>query len=1240
MIKDIVRKRKFMIFLVASAIALLALANAAGWLYFSDFEYRFRTKKFNRLLHERESTMEELQNAMRPLLATEDHHGSIPETDIFSISAKNNITILEYLDNRLIDWSDNDFDVPGVFIDSIFNRPFIFLQNGWFLTGIIEAGNEKVVGLLRVRTDYSLRNDIIRSGFEKEYKIPSNVGFSTDPEASEFRIFNKSGEFLFSLVFPEVKEATPFILIPVLLWSLWFVFILLIVLELVKNAARQGRGVTALLIALFFSIGLYTFLILAGVPDVFSRTGLFSPYRFSMNFLFPTLGHLLIAGVLSVFMGSLYFHYNPFKPGVREKDQYWKDYLPVTFTFIVIGLLLSAVHLVFSSLVVESNINFQPYKVLELSVYSLAGFISVILLVLLPVLVMLNFIRNLEGYSSRFLVLSALPAVLLMLIVHYGNPVMAIPLILLFILLAISIRVTGKRQTGNFTMTVFFAFIFGLYSLYLITVLTEEKITEKLKIQAVTLSTENDPVAEHMILDLWPVISADSVLSEMMKNESFNESGDDVEIIKNYLRETYFGGYWTNFSFNAILCRNDDPLRVGPGNELFPVCFNFFDQRIRRDGHKLTGTEFWFIDNQRGRPFYLGRLLYNSGRYVHGLFIELYGDVNVFQPGYSALLIDEKYHGYAGLKDYSFAKYINGELVLQNGEFPYGKTDARYVDKVPDYRIFTSDGFNHVLYKNGNATVLVSRPVVRADDMLISFAYLFAFILLLSNILVVFIRSRGLRKSNVFNFRQKLQAAFIGILLFSFVLIGVVVAYLTVTQYKTKHYENMKEKLNSVYLELDSRLAMERHLDSDWRNSSFASLNEMMISLSNIFNTDINLYSQNGELIATSRPEIFLRNLTSTRINKLAWINLKDLTVPEYYHRESIGSLEYLSAYIPFYNRDERILAYLNLPYFRIQSVLAKEISNLVIAVLNFTLLLILVTMGIAVVISRRLTGPLSMLGTGLSSVRLGSKTEHLSYEGEDEIGELVRQYNRMVDELEESAKKLANSEREYAWREMAKQIAHEIKNPLTPMKLNVQQLLKSWSDNVHGFDEKLKQFARNQIEYIDNLSSIASAFSSFAKMPAANPVDVNLVDQIKITLDIFRDTGNITFNVKWPPEKKVVVYADREQLNGIFSNLIKNGIQAIPPGRDGSIELSVEVVRNKALVKIKDNGTGIPGELQNKMFTPNFTTKSSGTGLGLSIVRKYVETAGGRVWFESSANQGTTFYVELPLKYTVEKPV
>jgi signal transduction histidine kinase len=1230
------KKDRFIIYSIIAAILLLILAIASNTLYFSDFEYHYRTSQFSRTLKEKESVLTECLDGMKPVISGEDHHGSVPENELFAVAEKNNITILEFLDKKLTFWSDNNFDVPEVFDDSLYFKPIVFLQNGWFLPRTVKAGNETIVGLLRIRTDYSLKNDILKSGFEKEYGIPGNVGFSTNPKASDFKVYDSSGRFLFCLLFPEVKEATNFILLPLFLWSAFFLFALLLFLELVKYLVRRKMNLVAIALAFIFCSGIYTSFVFVGLPEVFYKTDLFSPYRFSMNQLVPSLGHLLFISILSLFFIAVFFRFAVFK---EKRNEGKTNYFLVIMILLAGSIMISLFHYIFRELILTSNINFEPFRVLDLDFYSFAGFISAFFLLLVPVLFLLRFLRSLSSLRTGTILLCILPSLLLPVILYYSEADTVVLLVIFYLSIVLTIWYTGKYRIRPFMLTVIFSVIFGLYSVYFITNFSEERTVENVKIQALSFSTENDPQAEQILLDLWPVISADSVLAGMMKSDTFNNNREDVDNITSYLHDTYFRGYWANFNIDIVLCRNDDPLAVGPGSELFPNCFNFFEQRIRRDGHKLTGTEFYFIDNQAGRSYYLGKLMFNSGAYTNGLFIELFGDLNIFQPGYSALLLDEKYHGFAGLKDYSFAKYINGEIVLKTGDFPYKKNDSEYIDKVPDYKIFRSEGYKHVLYRNGNSTVIISRPYITTGDILISFAYLFAFILLFSNLLVLIIRPPNVKGGVVLNFRQKLQLSYIGILLFSFILIGVVVAYLTITQYKTKHYENVREKLSSVYLALDNRLSMEKHIDNDWRNENFSSLNELLISLSNTFNTDINLYDVTGHLVATSRPEIFFRNLTGTRINNTAFNVLRDLSMSEFYQREKIGNLEYLSAYTPFFNAEDKLLAFLNLPYFRMQNVLAKEISNLIVAVVNFTLLLILITMGIAVFISDRITSPLSMLGAGLASVELGKKTEHLTYRGNDEIGELVRQYNRMVDEIEESTHKLANSEREYAWREMAKQIAHEIKNPLTPMKLNVQQLLKSWRDKDPDFDERLEHFAKNQIEYIDNLSNIASAFSSFAKMPGAKPSEVNIVDQLKITLELFREAENITFRVHWPDERKVVVFADKEHLNGIFSNLIKNGIQSIPSGRHGIIDVNVEVKRDKVIISIADNGTGIPKEIQKKMFTPNFTTKSSGTGLGLSIVKKYTETANGRIWFESEADKGATFYVELPLKYTVEKP-
>lgn len=1227
--------KRYLKILVMITVVLAIMALLAESVYFSDFEYHYRTRVFNKILSSKEKILEDCLNSMIPILAKEDHHGSMPENILFSVAEKNKITILEFLDNKLLFWSDNGFDVPPVLEDTLYSKPLVFLQNGWFLSRTIEAGNEKIVGLLRLRTDYGFENDIIKSGFEKEFRVSENVGFSTDRDASEYHIYDKSGRFLFSLLFPEIKEVSYFILLPLILWTIVFILIILISLRFVKLLVSSGKGRLAVCLSLLAFTLIYILVLLTGKPTVFYQTELFSPYRFSFNGEIPSLGHLVLLSILAAVFSGIFYRHLPLQDRHPSKD--FKDYLRLACFFIAGAFLISLYHKIFSELVSTSNINFEPYKVLDLDLFSVAGFSSAFLLLMVPLFFLLKILQSVRKSGTGQIILSFIPSLGVPVIFYFNDSDTLLVIELFYAILVLCIWIAGRKSIGIFNMTVVFSVVFGIYSLYFITFLSEEKTTENIKIQAVSFSTDNDPEAEHLLLDLWPAMLKDNVLSSLMKVDYFDKA--DSARINNYLQETYFTGYWRNFRFSIVLCRNDEPLQIGPENEMASNCFSFFADRIRRDGHALTGTEFYFMENQGGRSYYIGRLFYNNANNVtNGLFIELYSDINVFQPGYSSLLLDKKYHGYSGLKDYSFAKYINGEMVLRTGEFPFDKTDAEYLDKTSDYRVFRTEGYKHVLYKNGNATVVISRPDLTMGDVVISFAYLFAFLLLISNIFILIIRRPVVRNMNLLNFRQKLQLSYIGILLFSFVLIGIVVAYLTVSQYQTKHLENIKEKLNSVYLELDSKLSMEKHLSGDWRNNNYRSLNELLIKLSNIFNTDINLYDLNWNLIATSRPEIFFRNLTSQRIDNMALNNLKYFTRSEYFQKEKIGNLEYLSAYVPFYNADNKVLAYLNLPYFRMQSVLAKEISNLIVAVINFTLLLIVITMSMAVLISGRLTAPLSMLGQGLASVEVGRKSEHLTYKGNDEIAELVRQYNRMVDEIEESTHKLASSEREYAWREMAKQIAHEIKNPLTPMKLNVQQLLKSWNDRVPGFEKKLERFASNQIEYINNLSSIASAFSAFAKMPGTNPVDVNLPDQIKISLELFKNTDNVSFGVKWPHENKIIVHADKEHLNGVFSNLIKNGIQSIPPGREGLIKVSMEIVGDKVVVAISDNGTGIPEDLQKKLFTPNFTTKTSGMGLGLSIVKKYIESANGRIWFKSEADKGTVFYVELPLKVTIEK--
>jgi two-component system nitrogen regulation sensor histidine kinase NtrY len=1227
--------KRFRLYLGILTIVLVILALIAESVYFSDFEYRVRTKKFNRILAGKETLTENCLNSLKLILDKGEDIGSITRNKLFSTVEKQGITLLEYVDNKLFYWSDNSFDVPPAYDDSLFTKPLIFIQNGWFITKTVQSGGEQIIALLRIRNEFGFANDLVKNGFVNSFDLPENTGLSFNKNKSGFGVFNKAGKWLFSLIYPDVKKPSYFIIAPLVLWSLAFMLFILLVFGMVSHLASRGRNFLAVCCSLVIFILVYSLVLFARRPAVFFETEVFSAYRFSPDPFIPSLGHLLIFSILISVFAFQFYRFFPIHRTSSEKPL--TAWLFLSFLLCIGAALMLLYHQIFRQLILNSNINFEPFKVLDLSVYSFIGFSSTIFLLLVPVFYLLKIFSVSQQLKPVIIGLSIMTSLLVFVAAFYNDSNNYLLLAIFYLFIAVSMWLTFRSRINKFTSTVLFSLLFGLYSVYYIIVLSEKKNSENTKVLAVSYSSENDPQAEQLLLDLWSRISADTVLNKMMSVDPAGQA--DVDNISLYLHDTYFSGYWGNFNLGVVICRNDAPLDLASEGNLELSCFDFFNDRIRKDGHQLTGTGFYFLDNQGGRSYYTARLFYKlRNNMTNGLFIDLYSDVDAFQPGYSELLLDKKYQGYIRLKDQSFAKYINGNLVLRTGDFPYDKTDAEYIGKEYDYRIFNKEGFRHVLYKNGNITVIISRPVLSVVDVLISFAYLFAFILLITNLLLLFINKPDLKTIFNFNFRQKLQISFIGILLFSFISVGIVIAFFSIRQYQSRHLENIKEKINSIYTELENRLSTETHLTSDWRDSDNATLNELLIKLSNVFNTDINLYDKIGFLLATSRPEVFLRDLTSRRLNMVAYINLKDLTKSEYIQQERIASLQYLSAYVPFYNDADQLLAYLDLPYFRMQSVLAREISNVIVAVINFTLLLIVLTMSLAVIISGRLTSPLRMLSSGLASVELGKKSEHLYYEGHDEIGDMVKQYNLMVDELQESALKLANSEREYAWREMAKQVAHEIKNPLTPMKLNIQQLYKSWKDGIPGFERKLERFTKNQIEYIETLSSIASAFSSFAKMPGANPVEVDLLEQMKTTLELFKNTDNLFFRINWPHQSRIMVYADKEHLNGIFSNLIKNAIQSLPPGREGLIKINLELKGDKVIVSISDNGSGIPEDLKKNLFIPNFTTKSSGMGLGLSIVKRYVESANGKVWFESQLNRGSVFFVELPVIFTVER--
>jgi signal transduction histidine kinase len=779
-----------------------------------------------------------------------------------------------------------------------------------------------------------------------------------------------------------------------------------------------------------------------------------------------------------------------------------------------------------------------------------------------------------------------------------------------------------KLPLGNHTPMALMAILFSIFTVYIIAHNNKQKVMDNMALYAENLAAEHDPVAEYLLEDISERLQNDVNLSRYL----LYWNSIDVEQQHNYLRNNYFYGFWGKYTLIHTVC--------SPGDDVYNEnCYDWFNKRLEEGkSMKLPNTGFYFLDNQNGMINYLGVFKFYRADSTDEktLFVELDSRLVAEELGFPDLLLDEKYQKNKLLVEYSYAKYYKNRLMAQSGTFQYSLDLNTYRNKPS-----TFDGYVHYIYYSGSDNaVMVSRPRTTFFNNLVSFSYIFIFFYI---IVLFFILTRDFSKLGTeieFNFKNKIQLSITALIFLSLFLVGGGTIYFTIEQYQRKQHDILSEKIQSVYVELDLLLAyFTERIPPDWSDGVYANLNQLLIKLSDVFYSDINLYDPEGSLIATSRQEIFSEGLLGERMDPMAYNAMVKEKQAEYIHRETIGELSFISAYVPFVSasNNNKLLAYINLPYFTRQNVLRNDVTTLVVAIINVYVLLILLTIAMAAFISDEITRPLKMIQQRFSQMKLGRKSESIIYRGRDEIAGLVNEYNRMMKELVHSIDMLAQSERESAWREMAKQVAHEIKNPLTPMKLSVQHLLRSWKDNREDFDEYLEKVTRTLIEQIDNLSFIASEFGNFAKMPKAVSEEINIIDSIRSTLNLYSNTENVDFVFEHESDF-VPVFADKEQLSRVFINLIKNAIQSIPDNRQGKIVISLVKNRNAVRISITDNGKGIPEELQNKLFTPSFTTKSSGMGLGLSIVKSIIVSFGGNITFKTKVNLGTTFIIELPV--------
>ncbi len=1143
-------------------------------------------------------------------------------------SAQSGFSIFVFNRDSLEYWSDASISIENHYDSARFSsKRLLSTENGWYCIKTKKEGDFTSLGLILIKHQYRYENDYLSNSFHSDYNLDENVQINEG--AGEYTILTEDGGTLCSLEFNKRSGLTTeeSVLLLIICFSA-FLFLIASIFQLHKALFFFYKSQLLFIPGFILDVFILRFFSFHfKLPGDLYSSPLFSPLSFACSEILPSFGDLLVNAALFLILSYTfyrYFHLNVlvFRRKVgKVLSAFIGGLILVSIGFLYLYMLRGLKHIV-----IDSVIPYTLNNIFNLDIYSIFGFMVMASIILGFVLITYKLVSSLYGSGSRLLdILFGVFFLLVFFLFQYFNKPgdLISPLSYLVFIIGIWLvrPVPGAKRT--FTRLVFCLIFFsmvGTYSLYNSNLFKEN---EKRKSLAQKLANSQDPVAEYLYTKIEPEITSDTTLIRLMPNYLQEEAK-----ISSYLMEKYFNGYWDKYQIQITLCAQSDSLFIKPAM-INQSCNDYFGSLVKDVGKETSAAGLTILNYGTGGNSYLSQFKFaiDSNTSITA-YIELYSKFIPKGLGYPELLIDKKIFLNTDLSNYSYARYRKGNLADAYGKYYYSMIQDGRDTLNANLTFFNRNGYNHLIYKiDKDSNLIISTKKGGWIEYMAPFSLLFLFFTLFM-LMFYAVKSYPYKNNKIrLNFKNRLQLSMISIILISFILIGISMVYYIRNLNENKNRDLLSEKALSILVEVQSKLAQYDTLTEDLESY----MSNYLVNFSNVFFTDINLYDQSGNLLASSRPQVFYEGLLSRKMDPGAYFQLVYNKKTIFIHKEQIGNLEYYSAYVPFYNNNNVLIAYLNLPYFARENELKQELSTFMMTFINIYVFLIAIAIIIALFIAGRMTRPLKEIREKISHVRLGGRNEKIDWQREDdEIGSLVTEYNRMIDELALSAELLAKSERESAWREMAKQVAHEIKNPLTPMKLSVQYLEKAWKEKSADWESKLERFTKTLVEQIDSLSAIATAFSDFAKMPKSEMQELDLIELISNVLATY--TGNavqmkLTGDVNGP----CPVLADRKQLNRALINLITNSVQAIDNRKDGEIMIHVEHKHEKIIISLKDNGPGIPEEQKQRIFVPNFSTKSEGMGLGLAMVKSIIEGHGGAIWFTSNPGDGASFFIELP---------
>ena len=1161
--------------------------------------------------------------------------------------ALQNFTIIIYKDQDPIFWSNDNILPTSDELNKIFepnHSKCIRLGNGYYevqVKPIVDQyGNYQIVGLLPLKSDFPIQRGFLKNDFFYVQDFPrqieildtlilSNVVKSKD----DLPLFSISKDNLNSIRDQRLQK---WFLILLFFTGLPFCYL---INELANHFASRynfwsgflflGSLIGALKLSIAFTPLSVTFESIPYLEQIFS-----------LKVLNGTLGSFVLTSFF-IFWITLFFHqrYHPKIPYRYEPQKYllWSTFIYAITLFSLLGLTL-----VIKKLVLESNLVFDFDNILQFNLYSTLAILSIILLIISLFLFALKLMSlTLENKQKPHHKLVAFGLGLLCNIplIFYFDLHFPLYVVLLFtVLFVFNFELFLEYKFPGFTWLVVWTTVFSILGTVLILKYNLEKDLEnRIRFAEQKIKVENQEDYNELGVLRRSLQSNSALINALYPKDSIRPNKKETFRLIDQLLHSEVQ-FYEKFSprFFAYFSDQDSIPIEGQTEEERVLFMNVIEAY---DTTSMEGV-FYAQNNVGDYSYALQTQIvppHDSFAVINGILV-LTPITEQPSKVYSELLSFEPYNLVAASPGYEFTLFQNDEEVKRVGIIDDYILELAGSLKVNEHRNETIDGVATLIYKFDNSKIAIVRK--RTGGFMRYFSlFSFLFVLNIFVILILSLLSRffgtgasiGIAIIGQPSLKNRIQAAVVLLNIGSFLLIALVTAAFFRNSSIDYHYKRFQRKINAVVEDLQNDidlLARGGTANIDYKG--------LLSAASQIHKMDINLYNLQGKLIKSSAGVMQDLNILPPIMDARAYFTLKK-NQKSNIQSKKLGDLNYREAFIPIkLSEEEAISGYLSIPYYAKNKNLSQDIYDFMGTMLNVYVVLFLLAGVIAIFVANSITKPLGEIGEKIKGLRLG-KNEPLKWNSKDELGKLITEYNKMIFKLEESTEKLKVTEREGAWREMAKQIAHEIKNPLTPMKLNIQYLMRAYKGNPADIEPKLNRISHTLIDQIDGLSRIASEFSNFAKMPNAENQAFNINHLLESIHNLFKENPqDIEISLSLPDEQ-FIVYADKGHLMRVFNNLVKNAIQAIPEERKGKILISLvgDLEEHIIIATVKDNGTGISKSMREKVFYPNFTTKNSGMGLGLAISKNIIETANGKIYFHTKDGIGTTFFVELPIYET-----